>query len=94
MQSEASSSKAEATTAKERPSGKLYTATAHTTTLSARKEKLIILTPIREHASISFRRKAICAYIGLELPVEIAATKRGKIYAYYAGYLGVGASWC
>ena len=36
--------------------------------------------------------KAICAYIGLELPVEIAATNRGKIYAYDAGYLGVGAS--
>jgi len=37
-QSKASSSNAEATTAKKRPSGTLYTAAAHTTTVPAKEE--------------------------------------------------------
>ena|SRR5258706_3992305 len=89
-QSEASSSKAEATTAKERPSGTLYTPSTHTTIAPA-KEGLTgyfyIDSGASNHLVPSKGDLRVC--IEFEQAVEIAATNRGKLYAYGAGYLRV-----
>ena len=80
-QSKASSSKGEAITAKKRPSGTLYTAAVHTTTVTA-KEGLTDVFYIDSGASDRPSKGDLRGYIELEQPVEIATTNRGNFYAH------------